>query len=932
MILIALRGLLGRKLRAALTAIAVVLGVAMISGTYVLTDTIQNAFDRIFTESYRGTNAVVTARTAFEPTTEGDTGFVQETLPESMLERTRQVEGVAAAIGGVAGIAQIVDKEGKVLTTSGAPALGFSVDPSQPRFESLTLAEGRWPGPNEVAIDEASYEKADFRVGEAIRIASRGPAVRMRLSGVVRFGALSSLGGATIAALDLPTAQRMFGKEGRLDQIRVAAEEGVSTPQLVANMQRELGPEIRVRSGDAQAERDASSTNEFIGFLQNFLLAFAGIALFVGGFVIANTFSITIAQRTREFATIRTIGGSRRQVLASVIIEALVIGALASLTGLFLGFLLARGLNALFDAVGFDLPKTGLVYQPRTIIVALLVGILVTVIASLRPASRATRVPPIAAVREGATLPEGRFARWRTHGAVVLAAIGVASLLFGLFRDGLGTTGVLASLGLGALALFFGVALFASRIVRPLADAVSPVGTVMVAAFTVVFYPVLLGYWLLRYGLFERRAGAARRLGAFLLGVVLTLIVPVLPLIALGMWIVGKLGWYQPEWPVERPGVIADHAARELARENAQRNPERTASTASALMIGLALVTLVAVLAQGIRSTFLDSVDEQFVADYAITAQDNFSPLSVDVERRAETVPGTTAVSGIRFGQARVDGSTENISGVDGDLTRTINVDWAAGDNSVPARLGARGAFVRKSWAEDRNLRVGSPVRVLTPSGRTLELPIIGIFDEPPGGSPFANVNISAETFDANYEQPTNTFTFANMEGGVTDANTRRLENAVERSFPNANVQDREEFKDNQIAGLTSILNILYVLLALSVIVSLFGIINTLALSVFERTRELGLLRAIGMTRRQVRRMIRQESVVTALIGAVLGIVLGIALGVLLVARIDFIEFSLPTLTLIIIALAAILVGIVAAILPARRASRLNVLEALQYE
>jgi putative ABC transport system permease protein len=931
-ILVAVRGLLGRKLRAALTAVAVVLGVAMISGTYVLTDTIQTAFDRIFTESYRGTDAVVTARTAFEPSAEGDTGFAQETLPESALERTRRVEGADAAIGGVAGIAQIVDKGGEVLTTSGAPALGFSVDPSQPRFESLTLAEGRWPGPNEVAIDEASYEKADFRVGETIRVAARGPAERMRLSGVVRFGALSSLGGATIAAMDLPTAQQMFGKKGRLDQIRVAAEPGVSPSQLIANLQRELGAEVRVRSGVGQAERDASSTNEFIGFLQNFLLAFAGIALFVGAFVISNTFSITIAQRTREFATIRTIGGSRRQVLASVIVEAILIGTAASLIGLFLGFLLARGLNALFDAVGFDLPKVGLVYAPRTIVVALLVGILVTLLASLRPAIRATRVPPIAAVREGATLPESRLAHWRTPGALLLAALGVAALFFGLFKDGLGTTGVLAWLGVGALALFSGVALFASRIVRPLADAVSPVGTVMVTVFSVLFYPILLGYWLLRYGLFERRAAGAKRIGAFLLGIVLTLIVPILTPVVLAMWVVGRLGWYSPEWPVERPGVIADPAARGLARENAQRNPQRTAATAAALMIGLALVTLVAVLAQGIRTTFLDSVDQQFVADYAITAQDNFSPLPVDVERRTEDVQGTTAVSGIRFGQARIADDTQNITGVDEDLTRTIKVDWVAGDDRVPAQLGENGAFVREDWAKDRNLRVGSAVRVLTPSGRTLDLRIRGIFDEPTGGSPFGNVNISASTFDANYEQPTNGFTFANMRGGVTEANTRRLEQVLGPAFPNAKVQDREEFKDNQISGLTAVLNILYVLLALSVIVSLFGIINTLALSVFERTRELGLLRAIGMTRRQVRRMIRQESVVTALIGAVLGIILGIALGILLVARIDFIEFSLPTVTLIIVALAAILVGIVAAIMPARRASRLNVLEALQYE
>ena len=930
MTLVAIRGLLGRKLRATLTAIAVILGVAMISGTYVLTDTIQGAFDAIFSESYRGTNAVVTAKTAFEPTAEGETGFVQATLPQSDLEKTRQVDGVSAALGGVAGEAQIIKKDGKVLTSGGAPSLGFSVDPSQPRFNSLTLAQGAWPKTNEVAIDEASYKKGDFQIGEGIQIASRGPAETMKLSGVVRFGALSSLGGATIAAFDLATAQRMFDKVGRLDQIRVAADNGVSTPQLIDNLKQGLGPTVRVRSGEGQADKDASGTNEFISFLQRFLLAFAGIALFVGSFVIANTLSITIAQRTREFATIRTIGGSRRQVLGSVILEALVIGVVASVIGLFLGFLLARGLNALFDAVGFTLPKVGLVYKPRTVIVALLVGTLVTLLASLRPAFRATRVPPIAAVREGAELPEGRFARWRPYVAVLVAVAGFAALSYGLFRSGLGTTQVLLWMGVGALLIFFGVAMFASRIVRPLADAVSPVGTAMVAVFSVMFYPILFGYWLLRYGLFEHRAGIPKRIGAFLLGTLLTFFL-LLPVVVLVMWLVGKLGWYTPEWPVERPGIIADKSSRGLARENAQRNPQRTASTASALMIGLALVTLVAVLAQGIRQTFLNSVDQQFVADYAITAQNNFSPLPIAVEQAAEGVEGVTAASGIRFGQARIDNSTQTIGGVDADTPKTIHIDWVNGDDAVTARLGMDGAIVKEDWAKDRNLTVGSPVKLLTPSGKTLDTKIEGIFDEPTGGSPFGNVNISSEAFDANYEQPTNSYTFLNMRGGVTDENTARLNLAL-TDFPNAKVQDQQEFKDNQVAGLSAVLNILYVLLALSVIVSLFGIINTLALSVFERTRELGLLRAIGMTRRQTARMIRQESVVTALIGAVLGILLGIALGGLLVARIDFIEFSLPVVTLIVVALAAIVVGIIAAILPARRASRLNVLEALQYE
>jgi ABC-type antimicrobial peptide transport system permease subunit len=337
------------------------------------------------------------------------------------------------------------------------------------------------------------------------------------------------------------------------------------------------------------------------------------------------------------------------------------------------------------------------------------------------------------------------------------------------------------------------------------------------------------------------------------------------------------------------------------------------------------------VLAQGLRATFLGSVDKLFVADYALTAQNNFSPLPVEVERAAAKVPGVTAVAGIRSGQARVFRSTALVTAVDPDISKMIKIDWIQGSPAVPAQLGPRGAFTDKTYAKDHHLQLGSIVPLLTPGGKTLQLVIKGIFDPPTGGSPYGPVTFSARTFDANYPLPTNQLTFVNMRGGVTPKNTLRLEDAL-KAFPNAKVQDREQFKKNQISGINQILNILYVLLGLSVIVSLFGIVNTLALSVFERTRELGLLRAIGTTRRQVRQMIRQESVVTALIGAVLGILLGIGLGGLLAARIEFIAFRIPGGTLIIVAIAAIVVGILAAIMPARRASRLNVLEALQYE
>jgi putative ABC transport system permease protein len=848
----ALKGLLGRKLRTALTALAVVLGVAMVSGTYVLTDSIDKAFDSIFTDVREGSTLVITGKSAFD-LSEGS-GASATAFDEGVLDQVREVDGVLEAEGSVdSESTTLIDRDNKAIVFGGAPNLGFAIAEGDSPFNPLTLVEGDWPGSNEVVIDENVADKKDFGIGDTMGVQAEGPVERMRVSGIVRFGSSNSIGGATLAGFDLPTAQRLFEKEGKLDEIAVAAAPGVSEEQLTANIQDVLPPNTEVRTGQQQAEEDASETNEFITFLQGFLLAFAGIALFVGSFVIANSLSITIAQRTREFATVRTLGASRRQVLTSIVIEALVVGVVASLIGLFSGLLLAKGLFSLFDAVGFTLPNQGLLLETRTVVVALLVGILVTLLASLRPAVRATRVPPIAAVREGATLPESRFARFRTVGSLGLTALGFAALAYGLFGSGLGTTQVLIWMGLGALLIFLGVALFSAKLVRPLA--------------------AVLGEPPARFG------GAAGR----------------------------------------------------LARDNAQRNPQRTASTAAALMIGLALVTLVATLAAGITSTFRSAVDDIFVSDYAITAQNNFSPIPTEAAEAAAEAPGVTAIASTRTGEARVLDETEFVTAVDEEAGEVISLDWVQGSQAVFRDLGENGAFLDEDFADDHDLGIDSTLTIQVPSGEELELEVIGIFDPPAGGSPFGSVTFSSETFDRLYESPRNLYTFVKMDGGVTDGNTATLERSLE-DFPNAKAQTRDEFVDNQIGALNQILNILYVLLALSVIVSLFGIVNTMVLTVFERTRELGMLRAIGMTRRQVRRMIRHESVITALIGGALGIVLGLVLGALLIARVEFIEFSFPVGQVVVFALATILVGILAAVFPARRAAKLDPLEALQYE
>ena len=852
MIKFALKGLLTRKLRTALTALAIVLGVAMISGTYVLTDSIDSAFDQIFTDVREGSDVVITGKSAFDLS--DGSGVTEPTLDDALLDEVRGLDGVAQAEGSVdSDSTSLIGKDNKAIAYGGAPNLGFAIPEGESSFNPLRLVEGTWPGPDEVVIDSGVADKEDFAIGDEIGVQVEGPVSTLRISGIVEFGSNLSIGGATLAGFDLPTAQRLFEKEGRLDEIAVAGEPGVSTEELLGEIRPILPQGAQAVSGLAQAESDASETNEFITFLQGFLLAFGGIALFVGSFVIANSLSITIAQRMREFATLRTLGASRRQVLTSVILESFVVGVVASVVGLFLGLLLAKGLFALFDAVGFTLPNVGLLFETRTVIVALLAGVLVTVLASLRPAIRATRVPPIAAVREGATIPETRYARLRGAGAVLTAVAGFAALFYGLFGPDLGTTQILIWMGLGALLVFMGVALFSSRLVRPLA---------------------------------------------------------------------GVLGW-----PATRIGGTAGS----LARDNSQRNPQRTASTASALMIGLALVTLVATLAAGIVNSFEGAVNDLFTGDYAITAQNNFSPIPIAAADAAAESPGVTAVGNVRTGEARIFEKTEFATAVDPGMREVISMDWVEGSQAVFTTLGDDGAITDDGYAADHDLQLGSPVPVTFPSGEVKTFRIRGIFDPPSGGSPFGVITISAAAWDAEVPRPKNLFSFVKMEGGATDANQTALDAALV-DFPNAKAQDRDQFIDNQISGLSSILNILYVLLALSIVVSLFGIVNTLVLTVFERTREIGMLRAIGMTRRQVRRMIRHESVITSLIGATIGIILGIVLAALLIARVEFIEFTFPTTQVIVFALAAILVGILAAIFPARRAAKLNPLEALHYE
>jgi putative ABC transport system permease protein len=923
---VALRGLAGRKLRALLTAIAIVLGVAMVCGTFVLTDTITQSFDRIFTTVYSGTDAFVSGRSAVG---KGDQQQVSP-LPfsESTLEKVEAVPEVKAALGGVEyDLTTIVDRNGKPVTFGGAPNLGFSIDPSVPEFNSLTLVAGAWPKDGEVVLDEHVEDKAGYKVGDTVAIQADGPIEKLRLSGTIRLAGAAGIGGATMAGFTLPTAQHLFKKEGQLDQIRVAGKPGVSPKALATALRQALPKNVTVRTGQQEADKQASDTAGFISFLRTFLLIFGGVALFVGAFVIANSLSITIAQRTREFATLRTLGASRSQIVLSIGVESLVVGVLASLVGLALGLGLAKGLSALFDKIGFTLPKAGMVVETRTIVASLLVGIVVTLLASLFPALRAIRVAPIAAVREGAVLQPWLSPLVRALVGAALGAMGFALILFALFGHGLSTKAVLFSLGGGAVLVFVGVALFAGKIVRPLSAAVHPIAVVAVMVLSIIVWPLWsLPWWLLRIGIYGGKSVPAR-IGAFAGGFVLN---PFLGVVAIIAAIRNALRPWDRD-PLEFPSVFPDMTIDELAADNTRRNPQRTATTAAALMIGLALVTLVSILASSVVGSFTGAVEKIFVADYALTASNNFTPIPTSVADSLRDVPGVKAVTSVRAGEAGAYGKTIQLTGVTEGAAQTMHLDWKDGSDAVYDTLGKDGAFVDDGYADDHQLAVGSPITVLTPRYQILHVTVRGIFKPPSGGSPFGPITISSALFDSAMPSPVDVFSLISMSGGETDANTARLDAAL-KEFPIAKVQTKQEFIDNQTQGLSVVLNILFVLLAFSVVISFFGIVNTLVLTVFERTREIGMLRAIGMTRRQTRRVIRHESVITSVIGGVLGIALGVVFGILLVSRIKEIDLHFPLMQLVVFGLAAVVVGIVAAILPARRAAKLKPLEALQYE
>jgi putative ABC transport system permease protein len=859
MIAVSLRGLLGRKLRAALTGIAIVLGVAMISGTYILTDTIDRAFSNLFTESYAGTDAVVQG--------EGpEISFEGESAPNppveaSLLETVRAVPEVALATGGIYDetSTKILAPDGDAISSGGAPTFGFGIDtdPKYSQFNPLNILEGRWPSaPGEVVIDAGIADDQGYAVGDTVEIATLQPKRPFELVGVAQYGGIDSLGTATFAVFTIPTAQELLDREGEFDAISVAAKGGTTEEELVEALERVLPAGVTAQTATVETEESQDEIGQFTSIIRYFLLAFAGIALFVGAFVIFNTFSITVAQRTREFATLRTLGASRRQVLTAVVLESLAIGILASLIGLALGVLLAEGVESLFRLLGFELPSADRVFALRTVVVSLAVGILVTLVAGLFPAIRATRVPPIAAVREGATLPRSRLSPFVPWIAGIVIAGSLLIVGRAMFADELGTADRLLSLAAGVLLLFVGVAMLSSRLVRPIAALV---------------------------GLPARSIGGA---------------------------------------------------AGKLASGNTVRNPGRTAATAAALMIGIALVAFIATLAEGLKTSNRKAIEEQVVADYVVTSGDGYTPFVAGIGDALASSPAAELVTNVRTEAALVNGNEVAFSGIDpATITAIYQFDWTEGDDEVLANLGSTGAVVDADWADEHAVSVGSRLRILSAANRGADVRVVGLYEPHPFYPLLDSLSVSTKLFDSLVDRPRNQWTWANVEGEPSAATRAPLEEAI-AGYPDANLETREEWIEREDGDISEFLTFLYVLLAFAVLISIFGMVNTLVLSVYERTREIGMLRAIGMTRRQTRRMVRQESIITALIGAALGLPLGIFLAALVTRALGEFDltFSVPWGQLVFLTLLAIVVGILAAITPARRAAKLDPLRAIAYE
>src|SRR5262245_9570497 len=842
-----LKNLLSHKIRLALTALSVVLGVAFVAGTFIFTDTIDKSIDKLFDTI--ASDVTVTKRSDFS------SDVATGTVPASLVDTVAAVPGVENAHGSVfvQGVQLINPETNKVIgAQNGPPSFGTSwPDPNQNQSGSIRIVEGSPPrSSNQVVIDKSTADRSNLRIGDPVDVQTPGPRVSATISGIFAYENSDGLGSTTIV-FDTPTAQELLLRPGEFSSIEVTAGPGVTNEELTQRVQAAIPSDFVAKTAQQTADEIRSDIDSFLGIFRTILLVFASIALFVGIFIILNTFSMLVAQRTRELALLRAVGASRRQITRSVLLEALVVGVVGATFGLLLGFGLAAGLRALMQAIGADFGNQAFVLELRTIVVSYVIGILVTLVAAYLPARRAARIPPMAALRDDVALPAAGLRR-RVLIGTPLAIGGLTALIAGL--TGLGDA-TLRLIGAGVAGLMITVIVLAPLISRP---------------------------------------------------------------------VVGVLG---------RPFTRTHGAVGRLARGNAMRNPRRTAVTAAALMIGLSLIAALSVVGNSLKA----SVDKIFAntvkAEYQVM-NSTAVPFTPTVGDDLAKVSGVKHVTRVCFVPAKVDGRSIGSTQDTGLMGITpsgpgiaLPITMISGSEQS---LAAGEMLVNESTAEAQHYTVGQQVNLSVPAG-SQTVRIGGVFkDDDLLGRLLLDSTVVKQVNQDNRDN----LVLLNTGGNTSPALRSELD-AVMTQFPTVRLQDKAEAQASNRSQINQLLAVLNALLLLAVIIAAIGIINTLVLSVYERTREIGLLRAVGLGRRQLRTMIRLESVVISLFGALMGLVLGVGFGVAIQQAVDedvFDVLSIPWGQLALFVLVAALIGVLAALWPARRAAKLDVMQAITTE
>ena len=836
---LSLKMTLARKGRLLLTSLAIILGTSFLAGTSIFSATVNSTFDRLFTDVFRDVDAYVRS------TSSVDTGFGEQRAPSpiSALETILGVEGVSAAVGDMQSYARVIGKDGKPLgEDQGPPTFGGIASSSVAGL--WNTESGRLPiGPKEVMLDRTTAEAGKFAIGDTVRVNALSGTREFSLVGIANYGDISSPGGATFALFDQPTASEFLLKPGFVDAFLIQGDGTLSDEALAKAIDSALSPsdKLETLTGAQITEETTSQIKTVLGFFTTFLTAFSFIALGIGCFVIYNVFSITAAQRQRESALLRAIGASRRQVTNSLLVEAVVIGLVGSTLGFIFGIGLSQALSALLNAIGLEIPTTGLTINSSAIFSTVLVGTVITTLSAILPALRSGRVPPLAAIRETALDVVTGLTR-RVIIGLVFMILGVVALVASI------NGAEVIFLGLGVLAVFAGVLVLGPAISKPVA--------------------MLLGK------------------------------------------------------PVARLRGITGA----MSQQNAARNPKRTARTAAPVLIGVALVTSFTALAASIKSEIRESIGSSFRGDFALSVNSRgFGGIPTSVTDQIDQLPEVQTATGVGFIAAKVGDESPfilvfNPKTADG----LYNLEMIEGRQSD---LGKDEIFIEQDKSIEKNLPVGSSVQVTLIDGRSIQLKVAGTYK-----NAYGNYVVSRELFEGIATPLFDSFVYISTNTNVSDENARTAISAISADLGVGTLESRTEYIDSQAAQIDQFLALIYGLLFLSVIIAIVGIIITLLLSVFERRHEIGLLRSVGMTRSQVRTMVRWESVITSLFGAVTGVLLGIVTGVVIVVSLNesgISAFTLPITSTIFILIGSFIIGVIAAVFPAWRATRTEIITAI---